>query len=191
MSKVSCNVFRDLLPLYIDEIVSEDTRQLVNAHLQECAACRKNYEELSAKITIPIEKNDLPLKRIKQTWNRKKIALVCITLIAALFILISGMLAVEEFVYKEQIAFNGSVYTLEKSIVPTLPENCESIGYLMGIAFWSTSSPTADYMATNLDGKYGGCPLYQDPKNTSVIYLEDFSGFYLPFHITESVDGYR
>lgn len=181
MNNVSCSVIKDLLPIYVDDIVSDDTRQLVSNHLQECTMCRRKYEDMCTKVVIPIDKDTQPIKRIKQAWNRKKVALVCFTLIAALIIMVCGIFAIEEFVYKEQIAYNSNVYELEKNVISTLPDGCQEIGYLAGIAFWSTASPTADFMGTNLDGKYGGCPIYQDPDNTSVIYLEDFSGFYLPF----------
>ena len=181
MSNISCSVIKDLLPLYIDDVVSDDTRQLVSNHLHECTACSRKYENMCDKIVIPIDKDVQPIKCIKKAWNRKKVALVCITLIAALMIMTCGIFAVEELVYKEQIAYNSTVYELEKRVISTLPAGCEEVGYLAGIAFWSTASPTADFMGTNLDGKYGGCPIYQDPDNTSVIYLEDFSGFYLPF----------
>ena len=39
--KISCNIIEDLLPLYVDDAVSEDSRQLVEEHLKECASCRK------------------------------------------------------------------------------------------------------------------------------------------------------
>ena len=41
MSKISCNVIQDIMPLYVDEIVSEDTKKLVEEHLKECEDCRK------------------------------------------------------------------------------------------------------------------------------------------------------
>ena len=187
MSKFSCNVFQDLLPLYIDDVASNDSRMLLDKHLQECSKCCDKYEEMQAQVTIPMDKNTLPLKHMKKAWNRKKIMLVCITLAAALLIMIGGLMAMEEFVYVEQIAYNGSVYTLENSVVPTLPENSKEIGYIMGIASWCTSSPTVDYMATNIDGKYGGCSLYQNSENTDIIYLQDSSGFFLLFKHTGSV----
>lgn len=31
--KISCNIIEDLLPLYVDDMVSEDSRQLVEEHL--------------------------------------------------------------------------------------------------------------------------------------------------------------
>mgnify|MGYP000449282376 CR=1 FL=1 len=33
--KISCNIIEDLLPLYVDDMVSEDSRQLVEEHLKE------------------------------------------------------------------------------------------------------------------------------------------------------------
>ncbi len=40
--KISCNIIEDLLPLYVDDMVSEDSRQLVEEHLKECTTCQKN-----------------------------------------------------------------------------------------------------------------------------------------------------
>ena len=43
--KISCNIIEDLLPLYVDDMVSEDSRQLVEEHLQDVSRhaerCRK------------------------------------------------------------------------------------------------------------------------------------------------------
>lgn len=188
MDKITCNVITDILPLYVDGIVSEDTRDLVMQHLSDCPECRKKYESMCANLSIPMDSNTKPLKRIKQAWNRKKVALICFTLVAALMIMVCGLFAIEEFVYQEQIAFNGSVFTQEKSVLPAMPEGCEEVGYLMGISFWTTTSPTIDCMGTNLDGKYGGCPLYQNPNDTDILYLEDFSGFFIPFQFTETIN---
>ena len=43
MSEFSCNTVRDMLPLYVDNIVSDDTRAIVEEHLTSCYACRKEY----------------------------------------------------------------------------------------------------------------------------------------------------
>ena len=44
--KITCNIIEDLLPLYVDDMVSEDSRQLVEEHLKTCPACRKMQEEM-------------------------------------------------------------------------------------------------------------------------------------------------
>ena len=37
--KCSCDVIRDLLPLYADDACSQDSRRMVDEHLAECPAC--------------------------------------------------------------------------------------------------------------------------------------------------------
>ena len=49
--KISCKVIEDLYPAYADGLCSAETKQLVEAHLTGCAACRKLYEEFPAQQT--------------------------------------------------------------------------------------------------------------------------------------------
>ena len=37
--KVSCDIIRDILPLYAEDMVSEDTKGMVEEHLCECPDC--------------------------------------------------------------------------------------------------------------------------------------------------------
>lgn len=46
MNKVSCDIIRDLLPLYIDGVCSESSRGLVDDHLSYCKDCRAAAEQL-------------------------------------------------------------------------------------------------------------------------------------------------
>ena len=48
--KTPCNVIRDLLPLYQDSVCSSESRQLVEAHMEECPQCRAEWERMSAPI---------------------------------------------------------------------------------------------------------------------------------------------
>lgn len=53
--KNKCNIIKDILPLYVENMVSDDTRQFVDEHLSQCAECKKEIE--LSKIDMPIEKN--------------------------------------------------------------------------------------------------------------------------------------
>lgn len=48
--KMSCEIIEDLLPLYADNVCSEQSRQAVETHLRECSACRALME---ATQTVP------------------------------------------------------------------------------------------------------------------------------------------
>lgn len=62
----------DILPLYVDEVVSDDTRFLVSEHLEHCADCRKKYKEMKHQITIPIDNDVTPLLQLKHTVETGK-----------------------------------------------------------------------------------------------------------------------
>ena len=56
MSKISCHIIQDILPLYVDGIVSEDTKEMVEEHLWECESCRKEAEHMQERIVLPNKK---------------------------------------------------------------------------------------------------------------------------------------
>lgn len=40
MAKIPCEIIRDLLPLYQDDICSEKSRNAIEEHIKECESCR-------------------------------------------------------------------------------------------------------------------------------------------------------
>ena len=46
--KTDCDVIRDLLPLYADEVCSGTSRQMIEEHLRECPDCAAMLEKLRA-----------------------------------------------------------------------------------------------------------------------------------------------
>ena len=67
MSKISCDVNKDLLASYLDGICSEESRGLVEEHLKECVACRKFVEQIQEQdLGKDAVKVDF-LKRVKRS----------------------------------------------------------------------------------------------------------------------------
>ena len=74
MTEHNCNIIKDLLPLYIEDICSEDSKKLVEEHLKECSSCKETYELLhhTALVIDVAEKKEInAIKKIKShTSNR-------------------------------------------------------------------------------------------------------------------------
>ena len=87
MNKISCNIIRDLLPLYVDEVVSQDTRAMMVEHLEQCAECREKYENMKSTVVIPVEDDIKLLEHFKNAWKKKKIFLVCSTVFLTIVII--------------------------------------------------------------------------------------------------------
>ena len=188
-----CNIVRDMFPLYIEGMASADTVSFVEEHLENCSTCRAELERMKAPNDVEKAASDIqdsgamPLKAFRRKWKRKKAVLACSTIIATIAVMCCVLFAVEHFVYQEKIMVNEAVYTQKGDSVTELPPGSVEIGYLRGISHRSTANPMGNLMATNLDGKYGGCPVYQSGGNEQIIYLEDYGGFYIPFELTERI----
>lgn len=45
MNRMSCNVIQDLMPLYIENMCSAESRELVETHIAECEKCRQLFSD--------------------------------------------------------------------------------------------------------------------------------------------------
>lgn len=54
MKEIKCTIIQNVLPLYIDEVVSQDTKKMVEGHLQHCDKCQKAYESMKSELYIPV-----------------------------------------------------------------------------------------------------------------------------------------
>lgn len=46
MMRISCNVIEDLLPIYLDGVCSQETKDLIEEHLKECENCKSILDAL-------------------------------------------------------------------------------------------------------------------------------------------------
>lgn len=67
--KITCNIIEDLLPLYIDQTLSEDSCHLVEEHVKECESCKRIQEELRKE--LPYLPNTDDRKAIEMEENTK------------------------------------------------------------------------------------------------------------------------
>ena len=41
MNKIPCKIIEDLLPMYIDQVCSNETKEIIENHLKQCDKCAK------------------------------------------------------------------------------------------------------------------------------------------------------
>lgn len=84
---LSCDIIRDLLPLYVDEVCSEESRTAVEAHLQSCAQCREELRVMRCGETAAIAEEVNTAKAAGKLWKKSKLRSMLLGLLiaAALF----------------------------------------------------------------------------------------------------------
>ena len=72
--KMDCEVIRDLLPLYADEICSDGSRRIVDEHLQECDECRELLDRLreTEVETHLTQEKDLVIRDAARRFRRRR-----------------------------------------------------------------------------------------------------------------------
>ena len=50
--RLPCYIVSDLLPLYQDDILSEQTKKDIDKHLTECRECQKKMVKMLSKATV-------------------------------------------------------------------------------------------------------------------------------------------
>lgn len=90
--KVSCNIIRDILPLYAEDMVSPDTRELVDGHLCECDACTKELGALKKAEKVPVEVDIASLKRVGDTIRRRRILTAITAVMTVLTVFVTSVI---------------------------------------------------------------------------------------------------
>lgn len=63
---ITCEVVQDLLPLYMDGCCSEQSKKIVEEHLEECTDCREMTKLFQEKILCPEVLNEPDVNEIRQ-----------------------------------------------------------------------------------------------------------------------------
>lgn len=92
MKPISCAIIRDILPLYLDDVVSADTRDMVEEHLAQCSDCREEAARLKKAVALPVSREirlsqARALQQIKARFFKKKVVLSVISAAAAIALL--------------------------------------------------------------------------------------------------------
>ena len=101
MKKNECNIVRDLMPLVLDRVASDESREMVEEHITACGECRKQYEDMKAEMPeetrTEFEEDQAQfisaVRKVKrQKRKRRIIALVTAAVICFLAVVCGGLL---------------------------------------------------------------------------------------------------
>lgn len=188
--KYNCDVIRDLLPGYIDNILSDTGSELVKKHLEECEECRKIYTEMeegigkddcSAHDAVVVD----TLKKIRKRTNRLKITIGLLVGILFVFLISfalniyvigkplgTGYMSIPDVTYNEetgQLTVNGKINLYSFHVSKVVWEEDENDPNIVNvIVYYAETIPFAkdktdfSIVIPNIKGKkvYLACPEY-------------------------------
>ncbi|WP_297519962.1 zf-HC2 domain-containing protein [uncultured Clostridium sp.] len=123
MSEINCAVIQDLISLYIDDLLSDDSKNIVDEHIKTCESCKLYLDDISqpieiSKVKISPTENDIAeiklIEKIKKTSNNK---ILMISVIAGLTAM---LLTNDQWIFKGFLAlpiFGTFVYFNSKKVL--------------------------------------------------------------------------
>jgi len=150
--KNECSIVRDILPLYVEGMVGEDTAAFVEEHLHTCMECRREHEAMKEPLAAAPERiAAAPIRKIRSALRvkRAQAVLLAIAVAAAACLAAFACLAAPKFFpYSPQLL--------------TVTEAAD------GSILISFAEEVTGYHLYRLDAPEGEVPIYQIEAWTTV-----------------------
>ena len=85
-----CSIVQDLLPLYAEDMLREETKEFVDGHLAQCEACRTELTALKTEDVTPASVSAQPLRDLKKQLQHKRFTAVLLAVALALTLATAG-----------------------------------------------------------------------------------------------------
>lgn len=102
MENMNCNIINDLLPLYLDNLCSEESKQIIEEHLKSCKDCQKTLEYMKNDFTITEDTDARIIKKVKQRIRIEKFVIA----FAVFFVLLNVLIIGGSYVIANQTTMN-------------------------------------------------------------------------------------
>ncbi len=116
MKKMNCNIANDLIPLYIDDVISDDSKEMLEDHVAWCKNCQQTIKKMKQDIPMMEDRDFNPFKRL-----RKKIFIRTILIVFVMFLLYAAFLfcdltVLPVFYYGPTLMQNLEVVEMEEGL---------------------------------------------------------------------------
>lgn len=107
-----CDIIKDLLPLYAENMCSGDSRQAVAEHIAECESCRNELKKINTDVAIQADSDVSMFKRIKK---RARIEKVVISIVSIVFVL-SALWFAQFFLINTDCTMSYEKYNMAENV---------------------------------------------------------------------------
>ncbi len=95
----NCSIVRDILPLYVEVLLSEETKTFVDEHILTCGECKRELELAQKKLSNNTHTKDdgnTVMTKVKRNLYMKRLIIACVSIFLTASVCITGMLVYQE-----------------------------------------------------------------------------------------------
>ncbi|MBQ8826191.1 MAG: zf-HC2 domain-containing protein [Oscillospiraceae bacterium] len=196
MNKTTCEMINDLLPLYADNVCSEDSRTIVAEHITHCDNCRGLLNKMNRHLDVNPENDIAVIKRIKRRIIIEKVIITAaVSIFIAVAVILLGALVfttdcsmcyneIQDNIVVEERS-NGDLWMKRSDIA------CNS-WYVLPNIYDSQWRSLQDEGYDRTDVKYYSCTLRQrlsDKLFNNVLFTQEEYTFLFNINEKENIDS--
>jgi len=146
--KLSCKVYQDLIPLYVENLLSSDSKALLEVHLTHCSDCQNHLiqatENLASASSLMDSTNKaVMLKKLHKQINLTQWAFLSCGIFLSILFTLSGTL-LQNIIFLPLIGLIGYFFTQKAFSIPLLLSTVLTLTFIF-----------KDVMAACFDGIFG------------------------------------
>lgn len=85
---MKCEIIKDLLPSYVDELTSAESNKEIESHLEYCSECKKYLEEIRKDIEVDKTEKDKNIEVFIKVKEKTVQTIICVVMILAVIVAI-------------------------------------------------------------------------------------------------------
>lgn len=180
---ITCDVIKDILPLYAENIVSDDTRILVEEHINSCESCKQELNKLNTPKEFSFDMDALPLKKVHSTLLKRKYFTILFTVSITILVII---IAMGYITAPEYIPYSNNPLTITESINNSVIVQVEDPGARYDIEKYSADDNSGYIYHISIWSSIWNRNMYQDPpadfvlnpkgEKVSSVYFSSYDG---------------
>ena len=173
---ISCKIAEDLLPLYLDNSCSEDSRTAIEEHLKDCPSCRMKLNRMQSDITAEIHpEQSAPklanyAKKVRHHRVRVAVFIVVVSILSSA-VLALGYLTVRDM-YRQT---SPVVFEVEPGTHNLITNDLETTAEEIGQYVFFTNYSQIEVTVQGNDNFQGTVMLWNTANSNSFIQIHDVS----------------
>ena len=193
-----CSIVKDLLPLYAENLTSNETADFVKTHLAGCESCRAEYAKLKEPPEAPTDRAAAPLKAVKKKLARKRLLIAACAVLGTALLLFGAFVIFESRPVNQVLLTpgNSEIYT-EAEIADAMQAVIKDFENLEGCRLYSLTYAGDEVSAEELAyinefGKYDQCIVFRSMFRSPIFGGGGWNAhalYYWQWYVGRSPDG--
>lgn len=152
----NCDITRDLIPLYLDGVCSESSKDFINEHISTCPQCKQIFDDVKTT-DVNIKIDDDMTQAVKNTGkkikkDKKKAVVKAVVIVLAMVFIVGSFVSMRAPVFFGKKEYESLVLeSVKKSITLSEKTKAES-NFECNLASFYVASKLGEYKVSETNG---------------------------------------